>query len=234
MARRPPPRPRIEAEAPRRHAALLSWADAIPPEVFPLTRTLRSLRWTVIGPVALVAAAIALVLWFDAREGGAAKPAQPLGELGTPVRNAYVAPTPTATPEPGAPTPRPRPTLVAGVRGSAEERDAQRRADLLVLLDAANRLKARDGSYPGTNGNVQTVCAFKTIDVGCKLGEVLGRDPPVDPFGDPVKTGYWYSSDGNSVRVYAALEGEIPDSQRCQTEDRELAKKQNVICVRAP
>ena len=80
---------------------------------------------------------------------------------------------------------------------------------------------------------MQTVCAYKDIDIGCKLKETFDGNLPSDPLGDPVKNGYWYSSDGNSVTVYAALEGEIPADQQCDTNDAELKKRQHVICLRA-
>ena len=119
-----------------------------------------------------------------------------------------------------------RPTAVVtvppGAQGSAADRDQQRRTDVLVLYQAANALKAQDGSFPSTNGNVQTVCTYKDVDAACKLADVLPGDIPHDPFG--ANAGYWYSSDGDSVAIYASLEGDIPDDQKCNTSDAELAE----------
>lgn len=193
-----------------------------------------SWNWTVIAPVALIVAALLAVVVLDATKGGAAEPKAPLGEIGTPVRQAYVAPT--VTPIGLQATPKPKPTFagVNAAKGTPDERDAKRRNDLLLLLSAANQLRSRDGSYPTTKGNVQTVCAYKDLDIGCKIKDTFGGDLPSDPLGDPVKNGYWYSSDGQSMTLYAALEGDIPDAQKCPTNDAELKKKSAVICVKGP
>ena len=190
-------------------------------------------RWNVVAPVALIFAALAAVAWFDVSTGGEAQPQPPLGAIGTPVRGAYVAPT--ATPFGAQATAKPRPTFPVGgnlPKGTKDERDAQRRTDLLVLLDAANRIKARDGSYPSTNRNVQTVCKYKDNDIGCKLQDVLPAAMPEDPLGS--NNGYWYQSDGATVKLYASLEGDIPDSEKCPTNDAELLKHDNLICIGAP
>jgi hypothetical protein len=195
---------------------------------------LKSVNWSIVGPVALVVAALLAVAWFDVTKGGAAKPQTPLGEIGTPIRNAYVAPSPT--PIGLQPTPRPKPTFAAVQgKGTPEERDGTRRTDLLLLLGAANDLKAKEGAYPSTSGNVQTLCAYKDLDQGCKLKDFLANKTiPFDPLGDPVKNGYWYSSDGKTVKVYASLETEIADAEQCTTSDAELQKKAYVICIGAP
>ena len=160
-------------------------------------------------------------------KGGGATPKPPLGDIGTPVRGAYVAPT--ATPFGFAPTRVPRPTVVGQVTGDPAARDGKRRGDLLLLLDAAGRVKARDGSYPSTTGNVQTLCTYKEIDAGCKIQAVAGGDAIVDP----LKIGYWYSSDGRSATFYASLEGTAPNDPECAAKDAELQKHDNVICVKA-
>ncbi len=196
-----------------------------------MIETLKNLKWTVIGPVGLVALAIVMFIVFDAAKGGEAKQPAPLGELGTPVRNAYIPPT--ATPIGLVATPRPRPTFAGALKGTSADRDAKRRGDRLQLLAAANKLKATAGSYPSTNNNVQTVCAFKGVDTGCAFKDALGTEIPSDPSADPVKNGYWYSSDGQSLKFYAALEGDVPDDQKCPTTDTELKKKLNLICIKS-
>jgi hypothetical protein len=128
-----------------------------------------------------------------------------------------------------APTRVPRPTIVGQVAGNPAVRDEKRRGDLLLLLGAAGSVKARDGSYPSTNGNVQTLCTYKEIDAGCKIQALAGGDG----IADPLKTGYWYSSDGRSATFYASLEGSAPSDQQCATKDAELQKHDNVICVKA-
>ena len=190
-------------------------------------------NWSIIAPVALIAAVIAAVVWFDATTGGEAKPNPPLGAIGTPVRPTYVPPT--ATPFGFQPTPKPRPTIAAGPavpQGTKDQRDAKRRTDLLVLLNAANQVKARDGSYPDTHNNVQTVCKYKDNDAGCVLKSVIDAGIPEDPLGNG--DGYWMQSDGNSVKFYASLENSIDDSQKCATTDAELVKHDNLICIGAP
>lgn len=190
-------------------------------------------NWSVIAPVALILAVIGAVVWFDATTGGEAKPNPPLGAIGTPVRGTFVAAT--ATPFGAQATPKPRATPVAGGNappGTSDQRDAKRRTDLLVLLDAANKIKVRDGAYPSTKGNIQTVCKYKDADVGCALKSVLPGDIPEDPLGNG--NGYWYQSDGTSVKIYASLENSIDDSQKCQTTDAELVKHDNLLCIGAP
>jgi hypothetical protein len=192
-------------------------------------------NWMVIAPVGLVVLAVLAIIMLDVAKGGAAEPAPPLGEIGTPVRQAYIAPTATPVGQQPDATPRPRPTFagVGAAQGDPAQRDTQRRNDLLLLLGAAQALKAKDGSYPTTKSNVQTVCAYQDIDIACKLKETFVGNLPSDPLGDPVKNGYWYSSDGSSVTLYAALENDVSADQRCQTNDAELKKHPNVVCVKA-
>jgi hypothetical protein len=147
-----------------------------------------------------------------------------------------VAPTYT----PVGPQPTARPTIAPGVgvstpvdEGDALERDAQRRGDLLVIAGAADTLRRNEGSYPTTGGNVQTLCAYEQLDQGCAFRDVLSP-LPLDPLGDPVKNGYWYSSDGETARFYASLEIEGTEAERCQTNDAELGKKNFVVCIQAP
>jgi hypothetical protein len=189
-------------------------------------------RWTLAGPVALIAGVIILALWLDIATGGEAKPPPLLGDLGTPVRGTFVPPTPT--PLGARPTPLPRPTIAGGVAGTPEERDAQRRADLLVIFDALLQLRAREGSFPSTNNNIQSLCVYRDIDAGCSLIEVLNADPPGDPLGEPGRNGYWYQSDGASAKVYASLEGEIDDSERCDTDYVEFEDDPNLVCPSIP
>jgi hypothetical protein len=189
-------------------------------------------KWTFIVPAALVALILAAVFGLDLAKGGAAKP--PDTYLGAAKGDQFPYIPPTATPEGAQPTPRPTLGAPAGsaTAGDSTERDNKRRNDLLALLGAADELKKRDGSYPSTNGNVQTICNYQNIDVGCGLKDFL--DPlPFDPSRDPVKNGYWYSSDGKTAKFYASLEGEIPEEQRCITSDAELIKKAVLICVEA-
>jgi len=190
-------------------------------------------NWTIIAPVALLAAALAALAWLDVSTGGEAKPQPPLGAIGTPVRPTYTAPTPT--PFGAQPTAQPRPTFPASgvpLKGTPAERDAKRRTDLLLVLDAANKARDRDGAYPSTNKNVQTLCKYKEQDIGCQLSTITGGQLPEDPLGN--ENGYWYQSDGASVKIYASLEGDVPEELKCPTTDAELKKHNNLICVSGP
>jgi len=186
--------------------------------------------WTIILPAVAVVAALLAILALDVAKGGEAKPGDPLGEAKN-QRFPYQAPT--ATQIDAQPTPRPRTTGAGARPGNAEDRDEKRRTDLLLLVEAAGRLKQQNGSLPSTNNNVQSLCAYENLDQACALEEVLSP-LPIDPLGAPVENGYWYSSDGQRAKFYASLEVEIPEDQRCPTEDAELKKRAYLICVETP
>jgi len=186
--------------------------------------------WSIALPVIAVAAALLAILALDLATGGEAEPGEYLGEAKN-ERFPYVAPT--ATPVGLRPTPAARPTITGARPGDPNERDGKRRTDLLLLVEAAGRLKQQDGSLPTTNGNVQTLCAYEDLDQGCALKDVLSP-LPLDPLGSPVQNGYWYSSSGQKAKFYASLEVEIPEDQRCATEDAELKKRAYIICVETP
>ncbi len=190
-----------------------------------------SLKWNVIAPACFLAAALIAVVWFDVTSGGEATPEPFIGEIGTPVRSAYVPePTPAAAVVPTAVV-RPGTDVAAG---TPELRDTRRRTDLLLLLSAATTVRAAEGEFPTTNGNVQTLCVFVEYDIGCTLEDALGSPPPVDPLGNPGENGYWYVSDGDTMEIFASLEGDIPDADICPTQNEQLQRQPNLICVGAP
>ncbi len=197
-----------------------------------MRRFLKNLKWGIIGPLAVLGAALIAVVWLDVRHGGEAEPEALLGAIGTPIRGTFVPPT--ATPLGAVSTPRPRPTFAGILQGTAQERDATRRGDILVLLEAANQWKDRNGAYISTDSNIQTLCGYKEIDKGCGYKEILGKDVPGDPIGNPVENGYWYQSDGETLVLYAALEQDIPEAERCRTENVDLLEKTSLICLRFP
>lgn len=188
------------------------------------------LRWTVIAPVALIVAVVGVALWLDVATGGDAKPPPLVGAIGTPVRGTFVPPT--ATPPGAAPTPRP--TIPGSVSSTAEERDAQRRQDLLVVVGGLLRFRDANGEFPFTNNNIQSLCVYTDFDAGCELEDVLGTEPPEDPLGEPGVNGYWYQSDGATAKVYVSLEGEIDDAERCDTNYVDFRDKPNLICPTVP
>jgi hypothetical protein len=196
-------------------------------------KNIKQLNWAVIAPVGLLALGLLAILWLDFATGGEARPAPYLGKIGTPVRGTFVAPTSTpvavAQPTRGA-----VPTVPSDVSGTPRERDALRRGDLVRLLVAANAYREEHGEYPTTGGNLQSLCVYKDDDQGCKLAETYDGDLPEDPAGDPIKNGYWYESTGETVKIYAALEEEILDSERCPTENVDLRVKASLVCIEGP
>jgi hypothetical protein len=193
-------------------------------------RVLRDPRLSVLAPIALIGVVLVALFRLDCTTSGdGAEPPPLLGAVRSPVRPTYVPPTPT--PEGFAPTPRPRPTI-AGVTGTPEERDAQRRQDLLVILNALQQLKEQDGSYPTTGGNLQSLCRFTETDAGCKLEEVLGREPPDEPRGDAAEAGYWYQSDGNTATIYISFEQEVEEEALCANPHEAISEEDHpyVVC----
>jgi len=85
------------------------------------------------------------------------------------------------------------------------ERDQQRREDLALVKDVLESWGEASGSFPSTNGDVQTLCAYRTLDVGCVL-QTAAPDLPNDPLGEPVRYGYWWRSDGETFVVIAVQE----------------------------
>lgn len=190
---------------------------------------MRKVPWGVVAPVSLFAIALGSLAWFDVTTGGKAQPVPSLGELGTPVRYAYVASPPTPQ---AAATPTPRPTLPASsVQGTVAERDARRKLDLALLVAAAEAAKADRGSYPTTGGQVQSLCVYEKLDKGCLFKQYINVDLPKDPLGN--FNGYWYSSDGETARFYAWLEGGSTDDALCHTGDPGSAQHANMICATA-
>jgi hypothetical protein len=196
------------------------------------------LKWSIVGPVGLLLAALVALAWLDVSTGGDAKPKPLTGTEGTPVRFAYVVPTgtppgakPTATPVPGAAA---TPVPDKAQTGNAADRDGQRRADLLVIFDAIKKLRDKDGKFPATNGNAQSLCIYRNTDALCALEQFLGGPPPEDPSGG--QNGYWYSgaADGQSMKLFASLETATLPDPNCTSNDEALQKRPNLICLTIP
>lgn len=139
------------------------------------------------------------------------------------------SPLPTNVPFTPGPSPTPGPTATPDPAGGS--RDLERLIDLTAVEQALDEYREENGSYPSTDGNIQTLCAFTEFDRGCALLDVL--DPlPSDPRGDPGSNGYWYTSDGTSFVVYAQREGDqIP---ACAEHPAHLATFAAVLCVQGP
>ncbi len=197
----------------------------------------KNFRWNAAVPLGLLAFAIVAVLWIDLMTGGSANPPELLGVVGSPVRGTFVPSTPTPEGQEPRATATPRPDgaepTVTGLPGTPLDRDGQRRGDLIFLFQALQGYKEENGSYITTGGKIQTLCAFKDLDQGCQLSEILGRDVPNDPAGDPLENGYWYRSDGETATLYAALEGPIPEDEVCDVDYVDFEDEQYMVCITA-
>ncbi len=135
---------------------------------------------------------------------------------------------PTFTPGP-SPTVGPSPT--AQIIPGSEERDATRIQHLAELQDALAQYLDENGSYPDTDGNIQTLCSFLENDVGCELEEFLSPLPE-DPLGNPVENGYWYASAGRSYFLFAQRESDL--FPECDEQPDHLADFDSVFCFESP
>lgn len=196
------------------------------PERRPLPPWLSDPR-TLLVLAAFLGVVIALVS-VDFATGGKAE----LTDLGvaTPV-----TPLPTAPPSPTLPpgvTPSPVPTPT--VDASAAVRNQQRKQDLLQIAAAFIKY-AQDhgGSFPDTKDALQSICVYEELDLGCAIKQYL--DPiPADPIQpkDPLKNGYWWSSSGKKLVLYAINEGGTDDSPECPARQPTLQKiKDAITCV---
>ena len=135
-----------------------------------------------------------------------------------PLAREIALPTPTPTPPP----PTPDPTEALG-------RDEQRREDLASIAEALQAYYERHGSYPLAEG-LQSFCAFRDLDAGCKVEEFL--DPlPHDPSSDRV---YSYLSDGRTFALFALLEGSGSPSQCPDFVPQALESVDYLYCVQGP
>jgi hypothetical protein len=187
------------------------------------------------APIAAVVIAIVAALWLDLAFGGPSKPQVDNNAPPPEVLRATVAAAP-ASPSPYAPPATATPT--AGPTGEPEFasvlRDKSRQDDLATIAAALEQYRQKEGEYPTTGGNIQTVCTYKEIDAGCKLEEFLNPIPS-DPAGDAVKNGYWYSSDGKTFTLVAAVEQPTSTTPgKCEQRFAEHTKKTNLYCLTGP
>ena len=186
-------------------------------------------------PIAAIIIVIIAAVGMDLVFGG---PSTPQASNSAPAPEALratiaampVSPTPyvpaaTSTPTPG-PTPLP---------GSlAQERDQIRLEDLAKVVAALEQYKQKNGDYPDTGGNIQTLCSYPDVDAGCKLKDFL--DPvPSDPAGEAVLNGYWYASDGKTYTVMAGMDSPAyatPDN--CEQRFLDHTGKENLYCLKSP
>jgi hypothetical protein len=180
----------------------------------------------------LVAIVLAIVL-TDLATGGETKPPPALGssiEL-TPGTRAVIVPT-------LAPLETPTSVMVATPTPSSEAdalaRDALRLQDLALLQAALAKYRDRFHEYPDSGG-VQTMCAYKELDKGCDIAKVLDDDQKgilEDPLGEPLRNGYWYSSDGETYTIWMRREGPAkPGDPVCSEIVDFLKDKGPLFCI---
>jgi hypothetical protein len=190
-------------------------------------------RWQAGSLVAVLAVVVVAIFATDLATGGDAKSPPPLGTA-YPTSEAAAGPRPTRTPRPPTLTPHPlTPTVTPTPKPGAPQRDLQRIQDLDAIRAALEKYRDEEGSYPSTSGNLQTLCAYKDLDEGCKLTKVLDPLPDTDPLGDALINGYWYASDGKSFAVYARQEAEAaPGAPTCEKPEG-LKDVDRVYCVKS-
>jgi hypothetical protein len=187
------------------------------------------------APIAAVVIAIVAALWLDLAFGGPSKPqvdnTAPPPEVARATIDALpMSPTPYVAA--ATETPTAMPTQDTGP--VVQMRDQRRISDLASIADALEQYHQKEGEYPTTGGNIQTVCTYKDIDAGCKLEEFLNPIPS-DPAGDAVKNGYWYSSDGKTFTLVAAVELQTSASPvTCEQRFAQHTKKTILYCLTEP
>ena len=190
-------------------------------------------RWQAASLLAALAAVVVAIVATDLATGGHTEAPPPLGTA-YPTSEAVAGPRPTRTPRPPTATPHPlTPTVTPTPQPGGGQRDLQRAQDLERIRAALEEYYDKEGSYPSTSGNMQTLCAYQDLDIGCKLTKVLDPLPAADPLGDPLLNGYWYASDGKSFAVYAIQET-VPAPNVPQCEKPEAIKRPDrIYCVRS-
>ncbi len=180
----------------------------------------------------LLVAIVLVIIVTDLATGGDAKPPPLLGENIALTPGAVVFPTPPPLP---TSTPFVRPTLSSGA--DAQERDALRIRELLLLRFALAVHLERFGEYPNTQGQTQSLCVFEDLDQGCDLKRVLdeGQEGLLqDPLGDPLANGYWYVSDGGTYTIWMLRESAGAGSDfACPEAPPFLIDKGALFCVTA-
>lgn len=133
-------------------------------------------------------------------------------------------------PEPGA-TPAATPTLE--YEGDPVLRDLVRRQHLEQLRQALEQYATREGHYPDTGNQLQTLCVYRSLDVGCSLADFL-PELPADPLGASTSNGYWYISDGASFVLIAKQESLAEEASACPEQVIAWARGEPRYCVSGP
>ncbi len=114
----------------------------------------------------------------------------------------------------------------------ADQRDRLRQQDLEMVRRALDQHRQANGSFPSTDGAVQTLCALDA-DAACQVKELL--DPlPSDPLSaeSGSRQFYFYASDGQTYSLYAQREG--TSIAVCNQHPTELRAFDSLLCLRGP
>ena len=179
-------------------------------------------------PIVLLAVVVLAIIFVElcGREDVSSLVQEPSsGDVPTPTFGPTFTPGPSPTPAPVVPTA----TLAPQPGGQA--RDITRVQDLVTVQSALEQVRADTGSYPNTEGTIQTLCVFMEFDRGCELLDVLG-EIPIDPLEEASVNGYWYISDGVSYTLYSQREGgSFPE---CIDHPEFLVDIPSLLCFEGP
>ena len=123
-------------------------------------------------------------------------------------------------------TTQPAITLVAPI-DLPSFRDAERLTEWALIERELGGFKERFGTYPNTDGSIQTFCLFPE-DMGCLLN--LPKEVITDPLGSDY--GYWYRSDGVVYTIFATRESEA--SPPCPEHPEHLTYIPQLTCKTTP
>ena len=183
------------------------------------------------GVVGIIVLAIFLT---DLATGGDTESPPALGSNIEVTPGSRVVVVPTLVPL-ESPTPVIAATATPSSEADALARDAHRLDDLALLSAALAKYKDRFDEYPVNGGNVQTMCAYQDLDIGCDLKKALSdedEDILEDPLGEALVNGYWYASDGETYTIWALREGPAnPGDPVCAESVPHLKDKGALFCI---
>ena len=128
---------------------------------------------------------------------------------------------PTSTPRPPSATPTFGPDAVA--------RDELRRGHLTRIGELLEEYFEDNGTYPRTGSNIQSLCVYTELDVGCALRDYAPDGVlPGNPEGDPYQ---YLSEDGTTWVLFARLEGNVSEAERCaHSSAANVQDREHLIC----
>lgn len=180
-----------------------------PPSLAEILARLRRPRVQLVLLAGVVAVIVLVIFLVDLATGGDTEAPASLGSGIDVTPGTRVVVVPTLAPVETSAAPMVA-TPTASTEADALIRDALRLQDLEALHAALAEYRERFGEYPDNEGSIQTMCAYKELDKGCDLKEVLDEDEEdilEDPLGEPLANGYWYASDGDSYTIWMLREG---------------------------